>query len=123
MDRLSVAHSLGLIVARVDISSEEEEGMDLKQRSSLKGLLANRNKRSTSKEVPRTQVPPSLPSPPPSMTAKGLLHCPDLKNERKTQEGEKGEIIPPKREKQPKNIKDKRAPTTESKEEIGAEMH
>ena len=41
LDRFSAAHSPGLIVAQVDTSSEEEEGMDLKQRSSLKGLLAN----------------------------------------------------------------------------------
>ena len=65
-DKFSVAHSSKLIVAQVDTSSEvEEEGMDLKPRTSLKGLLANRDKGSTSKEVPKTQVPPSLPPPPP----------------------------------------------------------
>lgn len=33
------------VVARIDTNQEiEEEGMDLKQRSSLKGLMANRNK-------------------------------------------------------------------------------
>ena len=52
-DRFSDAHSPRLTVAQVDPSSEEEEeGMDLKQRTSLKGLLANRNKGSSSKEVP-----------------------------------------------------------------------
>ena len=65
-DKFSVAHSSKLIVAQVDTSSEvEEEGMDLKPRTSLKGLLVNRDKGSTSKEVPKTQVPPSLPPPPP----------------------------------------------------------
>ena len=65
-DSFFVAHSPRLIVAWVDISSEvEEEGMDLKPRTSLKGLLANRNKGLTSKEVPKTQVPPNLPLPPP----------------------------------------------------------
>ena len=66
-DRFSTVHHPRLIVAQLDTSSEgEEEGMDLKQRTSLKGLLANRNKGSTSKEIPKTQVPFSLPSPPPS---------------------------------------------------------
>ena len=54
LDRFSVAHSPRLIVAWVDTSSEDEGGMDLKQRTSLKGLLANRNKGSASKEVPKT---------------------------------------------------------------------
>ena len=54
-DRLSTAHPLKLIVTQVTNSlEEEEEGMDLKQRTCLKGLLANRNKGSTSKEVPKT---------------------------------------------------------------------
>ena len=41
LDRFSTAHSPRLIVTRVDTNLEEEEGMDLKQRSSLKGLSAN----------------------------------------------------------------------------------
>ena len=54
-DRFSTAHPSRLIVAQVTTSSEEEEeGMDLKQRTSLKGLLANRNKGSISKEAPKT---------------------------------------------------------------------
>ena len=120
LDRFSTAHSLRLIVAQVDTSSEEEEGMDLKQRSSLKGMLANWNKGSTSKEVPKTQVPPNLPTPPPLVAVEGLLPCPDLKKKRKAQEGEEGEIIPPNGAKQPKNVKDKRAPSVEIKEETGA---
>ena len=118
LDRFSAAHSPRLIVARVDTSSEEEEDTDLKQRSSLKGLLANWNTGSTSKEVPKTQVPPTLPP----MTVEGLFPCFDLKKKRKAQEGEEGEIIPPKGAKQPKNVKDKRAPSVESREETGAEM-
>ena len=55
LDRFSTAHSPRLIVAQVDISSKDEEGgMDLKQRTSLKGLLANKNKGSASKDVPKT---------------------------------------------------------------------
>ena len=45
LDHFSAAHSPRLIVARIDTSQEiEEEGMDLMLRSSLKGLMANRNK-------------------------------------------------------------------------------
>ena len=84
LDRFSTTHSLRLIVARVDTNSEDEEGgMDLKQRTSLKGLLANRNKGSTSKEVPKTQVPPSLPPPSLPMTEVGMLPNLDLKRKRK----------------------------------------
>ena len=118
LDRFSTAHSPRLITARVDISLEdEEEGMDLKPRTSLKGLLANRNKGSSSKEVPKTQVPSSLPPPPFPVTAVGLLPNPDLKRKRKVQEMERGEVIPPKGAKQPKNVKDKKAPSVESREE------
>ena len=118
LDRFSTAHSSRLIVARVDISSKDEEGgMDLKQRTSLKGLLANRNKGLASKDVPKTQVPLSRPPPPLPMIAVGLLPNPDLKRKRKVQEVEEGEVIPPKGAKQPKNAKDKRAPFVESREE------
>ena len=125
LDRFSVAHSPRLIVARVDTSSEDEEGdMDLKQRTSLKGLMVKKNKGTTSKDVPKTQVPPSLPLPPLPVTAVGLLPNPDLKRKRKVQEVEKGEMIPLKGEKQPKNAKDKRDPSVESHEESsGAEVH
>ena len=117
LDRFSAAHSSRLIVARVDTSLEDERGMDLKQRTSLKGLLANRNKGSTSKDVPKTQVPLSLPPPPFLVTMVGLLLNPDLKRKRKVQEVKEGEVIPPKGAKQPKNVKDKRAPSIESHEE------
>ena len=54
-DRFSTAYSPKLIVAQVTTSSkEEEEGMDLKPRINLKGLMANKNKGLTSKEVPKT---------------------------------------------------------------------
>ena len=47
LDRVSAAPNLGLVIAQVDTSQEvEEEGMDLKPRSGLRGLLSNRNKRS-----------------------------------------------------------------------------
>ena len=50
-----MARPLKLIVAQVTNNlEEEEESMDLKQRIGLKGLLANMNKGSTSKEAPKT---------------------------------------------------------------------
>ena len=111
-DRFSAAHSLRLIIARVDTSlKDKEEVMDLKQKTSLKGLLANKNKGSSSKEVPKTQVPPSLPPPPLPMTTVRLLSNPNLKRKRKVQKVEEGEVIPLKGAKQFKNVKDKRAPS------------
>ena len=90
LDRFSVAHSPRLIVAWVDTSSEDEGGMDLKQRTSLKGLLANRNKGSASKEVPKTQVPPSLPPPPLPVITVGLLPNLDLKGKEKYRKWSRG---------------------------------
>ena len=95
--------------------------MDLKQRPGLKGLMANRNKGSTSKGVSKTQVPANLPPPPP-ITTVGLLPNPDLKKKRKVPEAEEGEVIPQKGTKQPKNAKDKRAPSVESREETDIDM-
>ena len=76
------------------------------------------NNGSASNEVPKTQVPPPL-----SLIAVGLLPNPDLKRKRKVQEVEEGEVIPPNGAKQPKNVKDKKASSVESREESsGAEM-
>ena len=85
--------------------------------------MANRNKGSTLKDVPKTQVPASLPpSPPPPITTVELLPNPDLKKKRKVLEAEEGEVIPQKGTKQPMNTKDKWAPFAESKEETGIDM-
>ena len=117
----SATHFLRLIIAQVDTSSEEEERMDLKQRKGLKGLLADRNKWSTSKEVPKTQVPTNLPPPlPPPFIDLGLLTIPNLKKKRPMQDLEEGEVAPQKGSKQQrttKNPKDKRATFVESRDE------
>ena len=68
LDSASAAPNLGLVIAQVDTSQEiEEEGMDLKPRFGLKGLLSNRNKGQSSKDAPKEQttskVPPPLPPP------------------------------------------------------------
>ena len=94
--------------------------MDLKQRIGLKGLLANRNKGSTSKEAPKTQVPPSLPPSPPPSTNLGLHANPNLKKKRPLQDLEEGEVALQKGTKQQrttKDPKDKRATFVESQDD------
>ena len=94
--------------------------MDLKQRTSLKGLLANRNKGSTSKEASKTQIPPSLPPSPPPSTILGLHANPNLKKKRPLQDLEEGEVALQKGTKQQrttKDPKDKRATFVESRDD------
>ena len=65
LDRASAALDLGLVIAQVDTSQEtEEEGMDMKPRSGLRGLLSNRNKGQSSKDVPKEQPASKAPTPP-----------------------------------------------------------
>ena len=93
--------------------------MDLKKRPGLKGLMANRKRGSTLKDAPDTQVPANLSLPPSPVTTVGLLPNPDLKKKRKVLEAEEGEMIPQKGTIQAENARDKRVPSTESKEETG----
>ena len=67
LDRASAAPGTGLVIAQPDISedTEEEEGMDLQPRTGLRGLLSNRSKGQTSKEVSKGQMVPKAPVPPP----------------------------------------------------------
>ena len=128
LDYLSVARLPDLTAANVGANSEEEEeeeeeeeGMDLKPRTSLRGLMANRNKGSTSKEVPKAQVPASLPPPPPQLPADLRLKViPDLRKKRQVEDLEKGELGPQKGAKQQKKAKepkDKRTKSVESRDE------
>ena len=122
-DRLSFAHPPKLVVTRIDSSSEEKEGMDLKKRPSLKGLIANRNKGGTSKDVPKTQTPTILPPPPLPPTPPidlELLANSNFMKKRPGQDLEEGELVPYKGSKQQKTIKDlkdNRASSVESKDE------
>ena len=95
-DKLSSVHAPILVVACLDSSSkEEEEEMALNQRKGLRNLMAGRNKGSTLKEVPKSQIPPNLPPPPPPPTTDlSLLPIPNLKKKRKDQELEEGEVVP-----------------------------
>ena len=82
-DRISASLQPKLVVAHVDTSSKEEGGIDSKRRQSLKGLIANRNKGGTLKDVPKTQIPANLPLPPPHL---GLYATQDSKKKRTVQE-------------------------------------
>ena len=62
LDRLSVAHSPRLLVARIDTSSDEEEEMALNPRRGLRDLVAGR-KGASSKDAPQTQLSPAPPLP------------------------------------------------------------
>ena len=93
LDRASTTPDLGLVIAQIDTSQEvEEEGIDLKQRSGLKGLLSNRNKGQSSKDVPKEQ-PTSKPPPPlPPILDATLQPMPNLRQKRPVEELEEGEV-------------------------------
>ena len=92
--------------------------MALNQMRSLRDLMAFRNKGATSQEVPKSQVPPTLP--PPSPTDLGLHGMKEMKKKRPQQEIEEGELLPQKGTKQQKTAKDpkdRRSSSMDSREE------
>ena len=121
LDRFSAADFLRLLVARIETSSEEEEEMALNQRRSLRGLMTERNKGSSLKETPKSQVPPTLPpSPPLPPIDLGLNAMKDLKKKRLVQDLKEGEVASQKGTKQQKttkDLKDKRSSSVDSREE------
>ena len=69
--------------------------MDLKPRSSLKGLMANRNKGQSSQDAPNVQVSVSLPPPPlPPPTDPRLQANLNLRRKRPVDDLEEGEVGP-----------------------------
>ena len=93
LDRASAAPNLGLVIAQVDTSQEiEEEGMDLKPRSGLRGLLSNRNKGQSSKDTPKEQPTSKAPPPLPPTSDAALQPMPNLKRKRPVEELEEGEV-------------------------------
>ena len=108
IDRASVAPNLGLVIAQVDTSQEiEEEGMDLKPKSGLRGLLSNRNKGQSSKDAPKEQATSKVLPPLPPTTDATLQLMPNLRRKRPVEELEEGEVGPekakhPKKSKEPK---------------------
>ena len=119
LDHGSAAPNLGLAIAQVDANQEfEEEGMDLKQRSGLKGLLSNRNKGQSSKDVPKEH--PTSKAPPTSDAA--LQPMPNLRRKRPVGELEEGEVgqekaKPQKKGKETKEPKEKRIRSIDSRNE------
>ena len=95
-DKLSIAHQPRQIVAFVEISSKEAEAMDLKKRSSLRGLMANRGKGATLSEALKTQTPSNLPPPHLPPVDQGLCANLDLKKKRPIKELEEKEMLPQK---------------------------
>ena len=97
IDRFSAAHTPGLVIAQIDTSQEvEEEDMDLKPSSDLRGLLSNKNKGQSSKDAPKEQVPAKLPPPFPPCTDPALQPFPNLRRKRPMEELEEGEVDPEK---------------------------
>ena len=125
LDRASAAPDTGLVIAQVDISEEtEEEGMDLKPRTGLRGLLSNRSKGQSSKDVSKEQAAtkaPAPPLPPPSSDA-ALQPMPNLRRKRQVEETEEGEIgrekaRPQKKGKETKESRDKRTRSMDTRDE------
>ena len=93
LDRASTAPDLGLVIAQIDTSQEvEEEGMDLKQRFGFKGLLSNRNKGQSSKDVLKEQPTSKTPPPLPPTSDAALQPMPNLQWKRPVGELEEGEV-------------------------------
>ena len=93
-DRSSATRSPQLIIVEVDSNSEEEDSMALNSRKGLRDLMVGWNKRSSSKEAPKSQLPFTLPPPllPPTSIV-GLFPNPNLKKKRKEQGVEKGKVV------------------------------
>ena len=97
IDHSSVAPTLGLVIAQADTSQEvEEEGMDLKLRSSFRDLLSNRYKGQSSRDAPKEQATSKHPPHLPSATDPALQPLPNLKRKRPVEEVEEGKVGPEK---------------------------
>ena len=124
LDRASAAPDLGLVIAQVDTSQEtEEEGMDLKPRSGLRGLLSSMNKGQSSKDVPKEQPTSKAPPPPlPPTSDAALQPIPNLRRKRLVEELEEGEVglekaKPQKKGKETKEPREKRTRFVDSLDE------
>ena len=109
-----------MVIAQVDTSQEvEEEGMDLKPRSGLRGLLSNRNKGQSSRDAPKEQATSKLPPPLPSTTDLALQPLPNLRWKRPVKELEEGRVgsEKAKQQKKGKEPKEKRTKFIDSRDE------
>ncbi|XP_050258138.1 uncharacterized protein LOC126703223 [Quercus robur] len=97
--------------------------MDLQPRTGLRGLLSNRSKGQTSKEVSKGQTVPKAPVPPPPPSSDTALQpVPNLRRKRPVEETEEGEVSrekagPKKKGKETKEPREKRTRSTESRDE------
>ena len=96
--------------------------MDLKPRSGLKGLLSNRNKGQSSKDVPKEQPTSKVPPPLPPTSDAALQPMPNLRRKRPVEELEEGEVghekaKPQKKGKETKEPKEKRTRSIDSRDE------
>ena len=96
--------------------------MDLKPRSGLRGLLSNRNKGQSSKDVPKEQLTSKTPPPLPPTSDAALQPMPNLRQKRPVEELEEGEVgqekaKPQKKGKETKEPKEKRTRSIDSRDE------
>ena len=124
LDRASATPDPGLVIVQVDTSQDiEEEGMDLKPRSGLRGLLSNRNKGQSSKDISKEQTATKAPAPPlPPTSDAALQSMPNLRRKRLVEEPEEGEVgrekaRPQKKGKEVKDPRDKRTRSVDSRDE------
>ena len=120
IDRSSAAPTFGLVIAQVDSSQEiKEKDMDLKPRSSLWGLLSNRNKGQSSRDAPKEQATSKLLPPLPPTTDPMLQPLPNLRRKRSVEELEEGEVglEKAKQQKKGKEPKEKRTRFVDSRDE------
>ena len=125
LDRASAALDPGLVITQVDTNQEtEEEGMDLKPRTGLRGLLSNRTKGQSSKDVSKEQTATKAPAPPlpPPTSDAALQPMPNLRRKRPVEETEEGEIgrekaRPQKKGKETKEPREKRNRSVDSRDE------
>jgi len=90
LERFSGVRTPGLVIARIDDSSEDEEEMILNRKKGLKELLVERNNGTLGSQ-------PLLALPLSSFPTVSLLPIPNLKRKRKEKEiAEEGDVVPPK---------------------------
>ena len=115
-DRSSSVYALGLVVVRIDNSSEEEEEeMSLNKKKGLRELLADRAKGSTPKDTLRSQPHLPIPLPPPlTVNPFAPTYLKKRKKEKEKVVAEEGELVPQKEmvpSKQQKMVKGKGKPS------------
>ena len=98
------------VVTYIADTSNEEEAMAPKTGPSLKELMKNRNKASSSQDKNKSKPPANPPPPPPQIPADlGLKPNTDLRRKRLVDTVDEGELGPSKGNKQARQIQDHRS--------------